>query len=126
MPDASTDTGSVEWWLFRAHIDAPVRNAFGTMTARPALFVRLAAADGAYGWGEVWCNFPTIGGEHRARLIETVFKPLIMEAKSLEPRALRAMLERRTRLLALQCAEPGPFQQIIAAFDQAAWDLDAR
>ena len=28
-----------------------------------------------YGWGEVWCNFPLTGAEHRAKLIDNVFKP---------------------------------------------------
>ena len=57
----------LESWLYRAPVSAPVANAFGTMNNRPALFVRISANDGAWGWGEVFCNFPQVGAEHRAR-----------------------------------------------------------
>ncbi len=116
----------LDFWVLRAPVPHPVVNAFGVMTTRPALFVRLTSADGAQGWGEVWCNFPPPGAEHRARLIETIFKPLAAGADSAQPAALRTMLEQRTRILALQCAEPGPFAQVIAGLDQASWDLAAR
>ena len=36
------------------------------------------------------------------------------------------MLEQRTRQMAIQCGEPGPFAQIIGAVDQALWDMAAR
>lgn len=113
----------LECWMLRAPVAAPVVNAFGAMTTRPALFVRLSASDGAWGWGEVWCNFPQVGGEHRARLIESLFVPLV---KGAEVDGLAPMLERRTHVMALQCREPGPFAQIVAAIDQAAWDMSAR
>src|SRR4051812_26588205 len=115
----------LECWMLRAPVNAPVVNAFGAMTTRPALLVRLSASDGAYGWGEVWCNFPPVGGEHRARLIESLFVPLV-KVKDAEPRELAAALERGTHLMAIQCREPGPFAQIIAGIDQAAWDMAAR
>jgi D-galactarolactone cycloisomerase len=115
----------LECWMLRAPVAAPVVNAFGAMTTRPALFVRLSASDGAWGWGEVWCNFPQVGGEHRARLIESLFAPLI-KGQDAEARVLTRELELRTHVMAIQCREPGPFAQIIAAIDQAAWDLSAR
>ena len=40
--------------------------------------------------------------------------------------ATRAMLEARTRRMAIQCGEPGPFAQIIGGIDQALWDMSAR
>ena len=39
---------------------------------------------------------------------------------------VRALLERRTRQMAIQCGEPGPFAQITGAVDQALWDIAAR
>ena len=39
---------------------------------------------------------------------------------------MRALLERRTRQMAIQCGEPGPFAQITGAIDQALWDMAAR
>jgi D-galactarolactone cycloisomerase len=44
----------------------------------PAVFVRVEDAGGAHGWGEAWCNFPSCGAEHRARLVETVMTPLLL------------------------------------------------
>ena len=116
----------VECHLFRAPIATPVANALGAFTDRPAVLVRLGASDGATGWGESFANFPPGGAEHRARLVATVFAPLLAGAPCADPDALRATLERRTHRMAIQCGEPGPFAQVIGAIDQAAWDMAAR
>ncbi|MEP6941437.1 MAG: mandelate racemase/muconate lactonizing enzyme family protein [Betaproteobacteria bacterium] len=115
----------VECWVLRAPVAEAVANAFGAMTNRPALFIRVTAGDGAFGWGEVFCNFPQVGAEHRARLIESIFAPLLIGAPD-DPPTVRALLERRTRQMAIQCGEPGPFAQITGAVDQALWDITAR
>jgi D-galactarolactone cycloisomerase len=117
---------SVECRVFRAPIASPVSVAFGSMTNRPALFLRLEANDGAWGWGEVFCNFPQVGAEHRARLVDSLFAPLLKGAPSDDPPALRMTLDARLRRLAIQCGEPGPFAQIVGAVDQALWDMAAR
>jgi D-galactarolactone cycloisomerase len=88
--------------------------------------MRVSASDGAFGWGEVFSNFPTVGAEHRARLVESIFVPLLAQTPSDSAEATRAMLEARTRRMALQCGEPGPFAQIIGGIDQALWDMSAR
>ena len=116
----------VESWVLRAPIAQPLANAFGAMTNRPAVFLRIFASDGAWGWGEVFCNFPQVGAEHRARLVESIFVPLLVGTGSSDPGATRALLDGRTRQMAIQCGEPGPFAQIIGAIDQALWDLSAR
>ena len=112
--------------VLHAPIAVPVRNAFGAITRRPAVFVRLQASDGAHGWGEAFANFPPGGAQHRAALATQVFAPLCAGAPADDPRELRASLERRTEVMAIQCGEPGPFAQVIGAIDQAAWDLAAR
>ena len=53
----------LECWVFRAPVSEPAANAFGAMTNRPALFLRPSASDGAWGRGEVFCNFPQVGAE---------------------------------------------------------------
>ena len=116
----------VESWVLRAAVAEPVTNAFGTMSSRPALFLRINARDGAWGWGEVFCNFPQVGAEHRARLVASLFTPLLEDFAGTDPAPVRAMLEARTRRMAIQCGEPGPFAQIIGAIDQALWDMAAR
>ena len=112
--------------LFHAPIATPVRNAFGAITSRPAVLVRLEASDGVHGWGEAFGNFPPGGAAHRASLAAHVFSPLVAGGPADDPAALRAALERRTEVMAIQCGEPGPFAQVIGAIDQAAWDLAAR
>ena len=42
--------------LLEAPITNPVRNSFCTLTARPALLLRITDNDGAFGWGEVDAN----------------------------------------------------------------------
>jgi L-alanine-DL-glutamate epimerase-like enolase superfamily enzyme len=115
----------IDRWVLRAPVERPLANAFGAMSNRPALFVRITADDGAWGWGEVFCNFPQVGAEHRARLLDSNFVPLLAGVAD-DPATVRAMLDRRTRQMAIQCGEPGPFAQIAGAIDQALWDLAAR
>jgi L-alanine-DL-glutamate epimerase-like enolase superfamily enzyme len=113
-------------FVLRAPIETPVVTSFGTMRDRPMVLLRAEDAEGAVGWGEVWCNFPACGAEHRARLIETVLAPLLAGARIDDPPATFAALTRRTRILALQAGEPGPLAQCIAGIDIALWDLRAR
>lgn len=112
--------------LLRAPIEKPRRNAFGLQTSRPALLVRLEDAEGAHGWGEVFANWPPGGAEHRANLLSNVFSALVAGKTFASPQRLFEQLTEMTRLLALQCGEPGPFAQCISGIDAAAWDLVAR
>nr|MBP6853961.1 mandelate racemase/muconate lactonizing enzyme family protein [Rhodoferax sp.] len=121
-----TTIENLECWVLRAPITVPVANAFGAMTNRPAVFLRITASDGVQGWGEVFSNFPQVGAEHRARLVRSIFAPLLQSGVSDDPEAVRALLGQRTRQMAIQCGEPGPFAQIIGAVDQALWDIAAR
>lgn len=116
----------LETFVLRCPIDTPVQTSFGIMRDRPAVFVRLTDTDGAQGWGEVWCNFPTVGAEHRARLLDSVFAPLLVGSRYDGPAAAFEDLSARTEVLAIQSAEPGPIAQCIAGLDIALWDLHAR
>jgi L-alanine-DL-glutamate epimerase-like enolase superfamily enzyme len=112
--------------VYRHALDTPVRTSFGVMHARPALLVRVEDDSGAVGVGEIWCNFPACGAEHRARLVDTVLGPLLEAADVSDPRAAFDALTARTAVLALQSGEHGPLQQCIAGLDIALWDLAAR
>ena len=116
----------VEAHVLRWPVAVPVRTSFGTMHDRPAVLVRVEDVEGAHGWGEAWCNFPSCGAEHRARLIETVLAPIAVGRSFETPRAAFAELTRRTAVLALQAGEPGPIAQAIAGIDIALHDLAAR
>ena len=116
----------VEPFVFRYPVATPVKTSFGTMHDRPAVFIRIEDADGAVGWGEAWCNFPTVGAEHRARLVKEVLGPLLLGRTYDSPRAAFEEIGVRVAILALQSAETGPLAQAIAGLDIALWDLAAR
>jgi D-galactarolactone cycloisomerase len=111
--------------VYRAPAPRPVRTAFGAMTNRPAVIVR-AEGGGIAGYGEVWCNFPTCGAEHRASLLQSVFQPWVVGKEWSSPAQAFAELCARSHRLALQAGEPGPIAQVIAGIDTALWDLAAR
>ncbi len=126
LPTPALRIERVEAFVFRAPIAAPVRTSFGIMHDRPALFVCVTDVDGAQGWGEVWCNFPACGAEHRKNLVDTVLAPLLRAQVFGGPAAAFEHLSARTAVLAIQCGEPGPLAQAIAGVDLALWDLCAR
>jgi L-alanine-DL-glutamate epimerase-like enolase superfamily enzyme len=112
--------------VFRAPIATPVVNAFGTMRDRPMTLVSIADDGGAVGWGEIWCNFPVVGAEHRARLVASVFAPLLVGRPATEAASEYARLARAVASQVLQTGEPGPFGACLAAIDQALHELAAR
>lgn len=123
---APIDIAAVDALVFRAPIDVPVLASFGRMDARPMVLVRIEDRDGAVGWGEVWCNFPSCGAEHRAKLVTSLFKPLLAGRRFEGPAASFEFLTSRLHVLAIQTGEPGPIAQCIAGIDVALWDLAAR
>uniref|UniRef100_C5D0S8 Mandelate racemase/muconate lactonizing protein n=1 Tax=Variovorax paradoxus (strain S110) TaxID=543728 RepID=C5D0S8_VARPS len=126
LPLSPVHVARIEAFVFRCPIATPVRTSFGTMHDRPAVFVRVEDRDGATGWGEVWCNFPSCGAEHRAKLVDTVMAPLLASRAFDGPAEAFDWLTQRTAVLAIQSGEPGPMAQVIAGIDLALWDLCAR
>ena len=112
--------------VFRWPVETPVQTSFGVMHDRPMVLIEARDRDGLAGWGEAWCNFPAVGAEHRARLVESVFAPMLRDQEVGEPPEIFAHLEQRTAVLAIQSGEPGPLAQCIAGIDIALWDLKAR
>jgi D-galactarolactone cycloisomerase len=110
----------------RVPIAVPVRTSFGEMKDRPAVFLRVTAADGISGYGEVWCNFPTVAAEHRQRLAAEVVGPALVALGAVEKGAVYDLLMERLHVLALQSGEWGPLRQVAAGLDAAVWDLAAR
>lgn len=117
---------SIEALVFRYPVATPVRTSFGVMHDRPAVFVRATDADGTVGWGEIWCNFPAVGAEHRARLVATILAPHLTGRTFERPDAAFEELAEATAVLAIQSGEHGPLAQSIAGIDIALWDLAAR
>lgn len=117
---------SLQALVFRCPIDIPLVTSFGTMRDRPMVLARAEDHDGAVGWGEIWCNFPAVGAEHRARLVESVFAPLLEKQDYASPQEAFEFLSQKSAVLAIQSGEPGPLAQAIAGVDIALWDLAAR
>ncbi len=116
----------IDTWAYRVPLQRPVRTSFGTMQDRPAVLVRLTDDDGIQGYGEVFCNWPAAGAEHRARLIlEDIAELVFAQTWTSAPEMFRT-LSQQTEIKVLQTAEPGPFAQAIAGLDIALWDLMAR
>jgi D-galactarolactone cycloisomerase len=117
---------SIQAFCYRYPLSTPVVTSFGSMRDRPTLFVRVEDDDGQSGWGEVWCNFPSVGAEHRTRLINEMLAPMLIGRAVTHPPELFEHLSAATSVLALQSGEPGPFAQTIAGVDIALWDLFAK
>ena len=117
---------AIEAFCFRAPLEAPLRVAFGVFRDRPSVLVRVTDSDGAEGWGEAWSNFPTVGAEHRARLVAEVVGPRLVGRNLSNPAETFATLSRELEVLVLQTGEIGPIAQAIAGIDIAVWDLFAR
>lgn len=117
---------SVQAHCFRAPLASPVVTSFGRMTSRPAVFVSIDDEDGCRGWGEVWCNFPSVGAEHRTRIVREIVAPMLDGFRAAAPQDLFHALSKRLHILALQSGEPGPFAHVVAGLDTALWDLFAK
>ena len=122
---SSITLASIEAFAFRVPIQTPIKVAFGTFRDRPFVLVRVVDVDGAEGWGEVWCNWPAVGAEHRARLAVDIGERLI--GRTLEsPDQGFELLTSQLEVLVLQTGEVGPIAQVVAGIDIALWDLAAR
>jgi L-alanine-DL-glutamate epimerase-like enolase superfamily enzyme len=115
---------SIEAFAFRVPT-RPIKVSFGTFRDRPMVLVRVRDRDGAEGWGEVWCNWPAVTAEHRARLAADIGERMIGRTLESPDQAFRALTS-ELEVLALQTGEGGPIAAAIAGIDIALWDLAAR
>lgn len=120
------DVARIQIWAFRSPTIKPVATSFGVMHDRPAVLVRVEDRDGAFGFGEIWANWPAAGAEHRVRLLDMDIAHLVLGAQFASPTDFFHTLEAQTRIRAVQCGEVGPFAQVIAGLDIALWDMAAR
>ena len=124
--DLSFVIESAQTIVLRSPVKTPVQTSFGTMTDRPAVYLMLRDTQGNTGVGEVWCNFPTCGAEHRARLLESAILPALVGNEFLSPEQCFQTLQNQFQRLSVQTGEPGPVAQSIAGIDIALWDLVAK
>ena len=112
--------------VFRAPMPSPVVVSFGSIAERAVAMVALEDGDGAVGRGDIWGNFPSITTEYRARLAGRLLPDLLLGRTVDDIPAHYARMTRQLRVLAIQSGEHGPVAAIVAAADQALWDLAAR
>jgi L-alanine-DL-glutamate epimerase-like enolase superfamily enzyme len=124
--DLSFQLAALRVYTFRYPLTTPVKTSFGVMRDRPAVIIEAEDRDGIRGWGEVWCNFPTVGAEYRARLATMLGNDLLIGHRYDSPGAAFRALTDRTAVLAIQCGDAGSLAQTIAGIDVALWDLAAR
>src|SRR5712675_1555038 len=98
---------NLQAFCYRYSLATPVVTSFGRMNDRPAVFVRVEDEDGEQGWGEVWCNFPSVGAEHRTRLINEMLAPMLIGRAVTGPSDVFEHLSAATSVLALQSGEAG-------------------
>ncbi len=124
--DDEVSIAAVRAVALRASLAEPVRTSFGEMRDRPVVLVEVRDAKGYVGIGEVWCNFPPVGAEHRARLAVETVGPALMRLSPLGVNGVFFRLMQALHVLALQSGEWGPLRQVCAGFDIACHDLAAR
>jgi D-galactarolactone cycloisomerase len=112
--------------VLRAPVEAPVITSFGSIPSRGVAMLRLEDADGAVGWGDIWGNFPTITTEYRANLAAFLLPNLLLGKTVDDVPSFYKELVESLHVLTVQADEPGPVASVLAAVDQALWDLAAR
>ena len=125
MTDAF-EIARLDVYALESKIGKPVTTSFGSMPARVSALLRIEDRDGNAGWGEIWGSFPSITCAYRANLACKVLPEPLLGANVETPGAFCIRLADRLRVLAVQAAEPGPVSAVLAATNQALWDLAAR
>lgn len=126
MTNNSLTIKSLEAFVYRAPLKEPRRNSFGAQLDRACALIKLVDADGIVGWGEAFCNWPSVAAEHRARLAGSLMAPLIEGQTFDDPPALFAFLNQKLFRMRHQSDERGPFDQTYCGIDLAAWDIWAQ
>lgn len=116
----------IETFPLIAKVEQGPLSSLGPMPTRRACLVRVEDPDGAFGWGEIWCNFPPRGAESRAHLVADVIAPLVVGTRFPAWDHVRRTLERELARMMIHTGEAGAFAQCFAGIDMAVADLAAR
>ncbi len=125
MPDR-TVIDRIEAFALSCAVDGGPVSSLAPMPVRNGLLLRMTASDGAWGWGEAWCNYPPKGNLAKLALLEDPIGPAVLGRSGDDWSALRPCLEADLARMIIHTGEPGPFAHCLAALDMAAADLAAR
>ncbi|MEE9426850.1 MAG: enolase C-terminal domain-like protein, partial [Paracoccaceae bacterium] len=116
----------IEVFALSCQVDGGPVSSLANMPTRNGLLMRVTSDDGAYGWGEAWCNFPPKGNFAKLNLFEDPIGPILLGRSLDDWASLRGQLEHDLARMVIHTGEPGPFSHCMAALDMAAADLTAR
>ena len=116
----------IETFVLCAPISQPVVTSFGSIPERVCVIVRVEDTDGAHGWGDVWCNFPSYGSGYRGLVMHRTVAPMVLGQTVDDPAVLWRELSARMHVWAVQSGDAGAFAAALAGLDTALWDLKAR
>lgn len=107
-------------------VDGGPVSTLAPMPVRCGLVLRITDADGAFGWGEAWCNYPPKGNASKLNLLRDPIAATAFATPVADWRDLRPVLKRKLERMIIHTGEAGPFAHCFAALDMAAADLAAR
>ncbi|WP_068310311.1 mandelate racemase/muconate lactonizing enzyme family protein [Polycladidibacter hongkongensis] len=116
----------IELFALACQVDGGPISSLADMPIRNGLLIKLTAKDGAYGWGEAWCNYPPRGNRARLELLRDPIGPTLMKKERIQWPNLREELEIELARMVIHTGEPGPFNHCLAGLDMAMADLFAR
>lgn len=123
---SSLEIERVEAFALACRVERGPVSTLALMPVRCGLVIKLTATDGAYGWGEAWCNYPPKGNLAKLSLLRDSIAPALFVTRVSSWQALRPALEKSLCRMMIHTGEWGPFAHCLAALDIAAADLSAR
>ena len=109
--------------IYEFPLKEKVVTSFGEMDSRPALILEATTTDNIKGYGEIWCNWPVKSANYKVNLVHKVFKYFIQDIKFDSPKSFYNQINDKLSIMISQTGDTGTFQNIIAGFDIAIWDI---
>ena len=124
--DTLIQLARIETYPLGARVAQGPLSSLAAMPVRRGCLIRVEDKDGAFGWGEIWCNFPPHGAESRAHLVADVIAPELLGKVFGHWSRVRPELESRLARMMIHTGEAGAFAHCLAGIDMAVADLAAR
>ena len=114
---------NIKSYIFEYPLKNSVVTSFGEMKSRPALIIEIKSSDNISGLGEIWCNFPSQSAYYKQNLIHGLFAKYLKDIEFYSPKEFYNKINAKLSIMLSQTGDEGIFQNIIAGFDIAIWDI---
>ena len=114
---------NIKSYIFEYPLKNSVVTSFGEMKSRPALIIEIKSSDNISGLGEIWCNFPSQSAYYKQNLIHCLFAKYLKDIEFYSPKEFYNKINAKLSIMLSQTGDEGIFQNIIAGFDIAIWDI---